>query len=92
MTLRALSIHQSLTADAALSRGGALCVGAVGVTATRQRLFGAGRGEATDVFDDAQGPGPASMLITGGLGRALPADPMLTKNLPPQIDPGLTPG
>ena len=44
----------------------ALCVGAAGLTATRQRLFGGGRGEATDDFDDVQSP--ASMLITGGLG------------------------
>jgi len=56
---------QGVNAPAA-GGGDALRVGAAGLTATRERLFGAGRGEATDNCDDAQSP--ASMLITGGLG------------------------
>jgi len=46
--------------------GDTLCVGAAGLTAISERLFGAGRAEATDNCDDVQSP--ASMLISGGLG------------------------
>jgi len=61
-------VAAAAAADAGCGGGGgdALRVGAAGLTATRERLFGAGRGEATDNFDGAHSP--ASMLITGGLG------------------------
>jgi hypothetical protein len=53
---------EGVNASPAAAAAAALCVGA----ATRQRLFGEGCGEATDIVDEAQAP--ATMLITGGLG------------------------